>query len=558
MLRMTEPTRPLLDPVVGPNGDLHAKSVGTPESFKIRGMITIGSRYVIPVIFVPGTMGTNLRATTNPDNEQNLVLAPGEPAWRMPNGKIDGLREATKWKKLGPDVRQKILDPSTLEVDDSGDIVIPPCSIDPDEMRKRGWGEVHSDSYGELLFSLQSYLDRTFRPDALGKRQIRGHWKRVMECDPKRWGVQSVAPLTEAELERHAHFQYPVYAVGYNWLESCAKAADRLEQRVNEIITFWAGRKHSCKQVILVTHSMGGLVARACAKRMPDKIAGIVHGVMPALGAPICYRRIACGTEPFNPSNNALENFVASKFAEIAGETSDATTPVMAVAAGVLELLPNHLYPPGWLTASSTTKSHIGDGQLDYSEHLRLPTGSPYELYRDMTSWYRLIDPALADPAEKYKKKPGGIGRIILEAITSAEWFHTKTLDTYYHPHSYAFYGNDPQHLAYGSIRWVAPRPLNVGIALTTTSIQQAKLLEHAHDGARKVKVDGKATLHFAPAQQDERGDDTVPQQSGAGPAGKVRQLFATRGYGHKGSFKSADMLLLTQYLIVKIVQEAK
>ena len=145
-----------------------------------------------------------------------------------------------------------------------------------------------------------------------------------------------------------------------------------------------------------------------------------------------------------------------------------------------------------------------------------------------------------------------------MKAITRAEWFHTKILDSYYHPHSYAFYGDDPQHLAYGSVRWVASRPANIGIALTTTSVQQAKLIEHAHDGARTVKVDGKTTLHFAPAQQDQRGDDTVPHQSGAGPAGKVRQLFATRGYGHKGSFKNADMLLLTQYLIVKIVQEAK
>jgi hypothetical protein len=130
----------------------------------------------------------------------------------------------------------------------------------------------------------------------------------------------------------------------------------------------------------------------------------------------------------------------------------------------------------------------------------------------------------------------------------AAELFHTKTLDSYYHPHSYAFYGDDPHHMTYGSIRWVASHPDNTSITLTTTSIQQAKLLDHTHDGGRTVKVDGKATWHFAPAQQDERGDDTVPQQSGSGPAGKVRQLFATRGFGHKGSFKSADMLLLTQY----------
>ena len=90
---------------------------------------------------------------------------------------------------------------------------------------------------------------------------------------------------------------------------------------------------------------MGGLVARACAKQIPDKIVGVVHGVMPALGAPLCYRRIACGTESSAPGKSWDENISMSKFAEIAGETTEKATPTKATASGPLELLPNQLYP---------------------------------------------------------------------------------------------------------------------------------------------------------------------------------------------------------------------
>jgi alpha-beta hydrolase superfamily lysophospholipase len=44
-----------------------------------------------------------------------------------------------------------------------------------------------------------------------------------------------------------------------------------------------------CEKVIVVTHSMGGLVARALIHpkmgSLKDKVLGIVHGVMPAIGA---------------------------------------------------------------------------------------------------------------------------------------------------------------------------------------------------------------------------------------------------------------------------------
>jgi pimeloyl-ACP methyl ester carboxylesterase len=114
--------------------------------------------------------------------------------------------------------------------------------------------------------------------------------------------------------------------VGYNWLECCEKASRRLEQRIVWIIESWQALGRQCEQVILVTHSMGGLVARACAKRVPGRIAGVIHGVMPALGAPAAYRRMTCGTE--------VRDFAGRFAAKILGATTYDTTPVLATSPG--------------------------------------------------------------------------------------------------------------------------------------------------------------------------------------------------------------------------------
>lgn len=561
-LTMTDPLRRLKDPIINEDGSLSVRTVLTPTSFKTRGLVYKGSNKVVPVIFIPGTMGTNLRVRRDVKLPPGYPLRPGEPAWRPPNSDAAGLLYASDWKKRSPKVRQLILHPDYVEVDDGGDLDIAQCHLERSVMRERGWGEIFNGSYGTLLFELQSHLEMTFRFDTLNKRHIRKRWQEVMQAmqgDPlQRWGVRSVAPLTESELEKYAEYQYPIYACGYNWLQSCGDSARRLERRIDEILQWWRSRRHECDKVILVTHSMGGLVARACAKRIPDRILGVIHGVMPALGAPLAYRRLACGTECDSPANDGFDNYKAGKFADIAGRRPEDTTPVLAVAPGALELLPNQLHPKPWLYVSVKRNRNAGERQESSIDYLQLPNESqpnPYDLYRDMDSWYRLINPRLADPANLYKKA-GEVGKKINNAIFTAEKFH-EWLSDYYHPTTYAFYGSDKEHPAYGQIRWVAQASgSSVQLPMTATNIQGARYLAHAPDGTRKVEIEGKAILAFSVARQDSVGDDTVSQGSGAGPGGKVRQLFATRGYRHQESFKGHDSILLTCYCIVKVVQE--
>lgn len=542
------------------DGSYVVRSVATPTSFKVRGAAYVGSKKVIPVIFIPGTMGSNLKVRRDIKLPSDYPVPTGGAAWRPPNGTSTSWVYAKTWEHRSPATRQLILHPNFTEVDDHGPLGTGISNLEPSVMTERGWGEVYSDSYGMLLIDLQNQLDMTFQLDPSRKREVRGPWKEVMHAmkdDPiKRWGVRSVDPLTETDLENYAQYQYPVYAFGYNWLQSCGVAAQGLEKRIDEIIAWWSKRKHECKKVILLTHSMGGLVARACAKRIPDKIGGVIHGVMPALGAPLAYRRLACGTEIDNPKNGKVDNYIAGKFADIGGRTTEDTTPVFAVSPGALELLPNQLYPRPWLHARVIRSSGPTGRQATAFDYLHLPNDenpNPYELYRDMRSWYRLINPALADPAKLYK---GEVENVIRGALKKAEEFHY-SLGDYYHPTTFAYYGNDSTHTAYGQIRWVAREQAGIAqLALTARNIREARYLQHANTGARTVEVEGKGILDFEVEPQESRGDDTVPYQSGSGPGTKIKKLFATHGYRHQESYNDRSTVLLTRYCIVKIVQE--
>lgn len=552
-----EPTRPVPAPQPDCDGNFRATAHLSPTDCKSRALLRLPSTKVIPVIVIPGIMGSNLCATTDPSKPANSGLKPGVAAWRPPNGKIDGYKEAGVWAKRKPDLRQKILDAEALDVDNGGLILKPSTfivSYDHAVLKERGWGELHSDSYGLLLGELEAHLNSVFHP-MQGGPSLAYHWKSVAKWNREAWDVQNstgaTAVLTEAELRKFAQWHYPVYALGYNWLQSNELSATRLEKRIAEIITFWTDRKQHCTQVILVTHSMGGLVARACAKRIPDKILGIVHGVMPALGAPVCYRRIACGTEVSNPRNfrYGIGNFKGGKFADIGGRKEADTTASMAMAAGPLELLPNNQYPKPWLHAT------FDDVEGNTFAHLNLPNGNVYDLYRDMTSWYRMIDPSMADPANKFKT-PDKVANEIKKAIKQAERFHTTILGDYYHPNSYAFYGGDAGQYSYGTCRWHA----SMGNPAPTAAVLKSGLVisRNDEDGGRTVKFSDGATIHFTHSRQDVAGDGTVPAQSGEGPTHGVKQIFRTEGYDHQGSYQDKSMLALTMQLIARIALDAK
>lgn len=151
-------------------------------------------------------------------------------------------------------------------------------------------------------------------------------------------------------------------------------AAKLLEIRIQEVIEENSKGQFSCSRVILVTHSMGGLVARSCVNRpgVADKVAGVVHGVMPAVGAAVAYRRCKIGM--YNES--ALAGLVI-------GKDGRQVTAVFAQAPGALQLLPSADYRKRWL------KIVRADGE----PVLSLPQADPYsEIYLEKNKWWRLVN----------------------------------------------------------------------------------------------------------------------------------------------------------------------
>ena len=237
-------------------------------------------RHAIPVIFVPGVMGSNLKPLTG-----------NKAVWLL-----DSSGSMANWLAKGPSARKAILRPEITTVFPGGK-VSEDTPYPPEELRRRGWGEVGYMSYGDYLAQLHRQLHGD--TDCIHRRGPR------FELVGKALGAEKGEQAISQEDVLHSYRLYlPVHAFGYNWLQDNKESARLLGLRINDVIRRYVKEegKH-CTQVILVTHSMGGLVARYCSElfNYRSKILGIVHGVMPAIAAAV-YRRMKAGPRVAAPS----------------------------------------------------------------------------------------------------------------------------------------------------------------------------------------------------------------------------------------------------------------
>ncbi|WP_414876087.1 esterase/lipase family protein, partial [Pseudomonas sp. IT-196MI5] len=263
---------------------------------------------ILPVIFVPGIMGSNLKS--KPEKGKKKKKKKAGPVWRLDAGFMGkNMWLAKNWIFKTPGERQKILHPVRAEVDREG--AVPKRAVgtvitqpEPDKKkaalalskryRERGWGEVSETSYHAFLLWLEEALNSEFLPHQWPQFDIRPEHLHAVAVEPGPTHITRLKPeipiampglganlasqlpsILSDELVARGGYRMPVHACGYNWLDSNEQAASRLAKRIDELMHQY-GR--NCQQVILVTHSMGGLVARRCAQLpgMADKIAGVV------------------------------------------------------------------------------------------------------------------------------------------------------------------------------------------------------------------------------------------------------------------------------------------
>lgn len=131
--------------------------------------------------------------------------------------------------------------------------------------------------------------------------------------------------LEEWDTPLKALADMPVYAFGYDWMGSNAVSGKGLRDFINNL---------DAEKVILISHSMGGLVTRACVNlpRGKTRVLGVIHGAQPAMGAPAAYRRQKAGFEGHSP----MEGIAAL----VLGKDGPNVRAIFPFGSGPLELLP--------------------------------------------------------------------------------------------------------------------------------------------------------------------------------------------------------------------------
>ena len=593
----------------------------------IRHDVKVPPGKVIPVIFLPGVMGSNLRLSAA---RQALLDRPKQPdnrSWRPDDiGKADVMRGTGfgGWfKNATPAQRQLDFDPNETEVeyyhytenkerfDPDGAVTkasdarhqnvpnglgsIPPLlgsiqafppapPADPaakprkfataaQVARWRGWSEVlFGGAYGTMLKAAERLLNNIVRdgaisffwqmepklPSGMPLSMQYSDITHLLLSDPKEFGAANGAPITEADLKTIAPCWYPVHAMGYNFIKSNGETAVVIADRIRGLVAGYQKRGFKCDEVIIVTHSMGGLLGRALlhpsyGNMLNDqhvKILGMYHNVMPTIGAASAYKRMRFGFQEKEGSAAELE-------AKVLGFDGRNATAILANAPAPLEMMPGAAYGLNWL------KVVDGTGKLLWSWPRK--TGAALaDIYLQLPkAWWRLINPDWVNPGNVADDRGGGIDNVY-QRLKDASKFLSSIASTF-HPVTYASYCASPEHPSYGEIvfkviastgsdvdsagrviRWPAPETW----VLLTDNMKDTLTVQAGH------RV---LTLKLQPG--DAPGDETVPcDRSARHIRGTLFEHGKTtaKGYEHQSSYANSQVLASMLYSVVQIAKTAK
>lgn len=489
---------------------------------------------VIPVVFLPGVMGSNLK---NPDDN--------EPVWT-----VNGNTSMLPWIGRGPAKRKELLDPTKTVVDPSGNIETESAEerLLFKSRRERGWGEVGAMSYGSFLPWLQEALNdnQTMLKNKISKNSSLTLRERLLD---KALGAEiGESNLTSEEVALSYQYLFPVHAVGYNWLQSNIDSAWALADRIEQIINGYKASGRKCEKVILVTHSMGGLVARYYSELLEGdfgrkNILGIVHGVMPDRGAPVAYKRMKAGE--------------AGITGLVIGNNGAEMTAVLAQAPGPLQLLPGKGYGMGWFHVEGLKQP--------------LPQTDPYtEIYTQRSAWWGLCEERFINPENKNgdKAQLEQDWQSYVDIIDGIVKKFIEDLDGHYHEHTYAFYGNDgKKYPSYAELHWKDVSGKHTPEAYRSQVSEQGEIFYPANIfnktlryATLKTPDQGYVIRKYKLSPPAEDGDGTVPVRAAAISSPGLKAQLGV-GVDHEGAYKSdniTDACWFTLRSIIRIAQQVK
>lgn len=521
-------------------GQTVAEAVLTPESDGRDKTVLLKVPAVIPIVFLPGIMGSNLKTKGTDD-----------PAWRPPNAELSfaGIGEVISslatWGFRGAKKRQEILSPDNVELDIEGPIDVADSGLSKDLAYKRGWGGVMKGSYHPFMADLQVKLNNILKRD-----KAEPWWGTYGMHAPKQYGDESGAlPSLSDKHRRHAaNYTYDVWAGGYRWPQSNRESAAEIRTYIDDVVlAHYRKLGVPAEKVILVTHSMGGLVSRALTEiHKYDKVLGVIHGVQPSLGAPTIYHHMRCGYE--GPSQLIL------------GRNAAQVTAVVANAPGALELLPTRDYDGGkpWLMVR---KDKNAEPVLGFPAK-----GDAYNEIYMSPEWYGLV-PQHNSSYLDFKHSPKiavDIRAKFIRNIASVQAFHLE-IERKYHPQTYAHYGAEGARGSFVTIVWQGdPAQLAPNATPVFHDDGNGDYVATVAAGRSAHRIKG---MSFQPATG--AGDGTVSYLSGEAP-GKAsvkgsfkhgnpdgKESAEPKGYDHQESYLDERSKWAALYGIVMIAQDA-
>lgn len=427
----------------------------------------------VPVIFVPGVMGSRLHLSVDwlPDWYWDPELTTIMAQWLA-------LSAAQKRALLSMDR------PCVLEGDSD--------HCENDSQRARGWNSVAWSSYGEFLTFLE----------------------------PVRFGST----------------QAPLYAYGYDWRQDIRRlgkqmAADILGQAVGGPgpggsidpsgrfgSTGILGRERAEKCIIL-THSMGGLVTRAALKissALQQKVAGVLHVVQPATGAPVLFRRFITGMVD--------EHDGGWGFSRILGGSADKFATVVSGCSGPNQLMPSNLYRDACRAAATGWCKYTRF--REYHRTVHIPPGAVHDIFRRSS--------AENPPGALRTDVDSDVRDALRDRINDVEAFHNFLQDWKLEDKTWAIYGDGmmtdstvhldlpPEGPAPDDIRTeIIPNPEGPPATLfygvqpdgTTVYLRQTEDLSWRGWNPSQTR---HSTAPSSPTQPSRAGDGTVPAFSGS------------------------------------------
>lgn len=582
----------------------------------IRHDVTVPPGKVIPVIFLPGVMGSNLRLS---NERQKKLDRPDNRSWRpddIMGSNLDILRGKGYggwFKNATPAQRQLIFDPNETEVeyyhytesrgrfDPEGKetlaadarhqnipdnlAAIPPLmgrrfvvsaapakaaagrgkSESPAQIaRWRGWSEVlFGGAYGTMLKTAEFFLN-----NMVSEGRVSPIWQsnpthangtpmlavserplsKLLLQPPQAFGGSSGAAISEADVKKIAPCWYPVHAMGYNFVQSNGQSAKIIAARIRGMVKGYQTRGFKCDEVIIVTHSMGGLLARALihpnyGNLLKDgglKVLGIYHNVMPTIGAAGAYKRMRFG---FQEKSGPLAEIEA----KILGIDGMHATAILANAPAPLEMMPGRAYGPNWLKVVDRFDKPLASWPGEKQTALQHIYLQPEQ------AWWRLVNPLWVNPGNVKEKFGGGLIKVMTRLEDASKFL--QSIENTFHPNTYASYCASQNRQSYGDVVF----KITAGGHSPLPAPETWKLLTDDAKGKLTVQAGHETvTLQLQPASS--AGDETVPSNRSAKHI--AGSLFihgeGGEGYEHQNSYSDPQVLASMLYSIVQMAKTAK